>query len=315
MTTSGFAYVNGQYCSVEEARLSVLDPGFTHSDAAYDVVSTAHGYFFRLDDHLRRFRASCAGFRIPLRYSDEALREILATCVERGGVSSRAYCALVLTRGPYSAAGIASRDIFTTSPVLIAYAVPYVSIATPAKAETGMSAIIAETPRIPSACIDARYKNYQWGDLTKGKFEARDAGADVAFHLSTDGYLTEGAGFNLFFFARGRLGTPAHNIFLGLTRQSVLDLAADFGVPADCGDFGADVLVDAEEIFLTSTAGGIVPVVRVGERAVGDGRPGALTRRLRDAYWQRRAAGWLGTPVAGLAAATRPAAAAGGAND
>lgn len=276
----------------------MLDPGFTHSDVAYDVVSTAYGMFFRLDDHVRRFHASCVGLRIPCRHSSAELRQILATCVDRGGVAERAYCALVLTRGPYTAAGLASRDIFSTTPVLIAYAVPYVSVATPERAAAGLRMIVAKTPRIPSACIDAHYKNYHWGDLTQGKFEARAAGADCAIHLSIEGHLTEGAGFNVFFLVDGQLCTPERNVFLGITRRSVLELAADFGVPAVAGDFPADALDRADEIFITSTAGGVLPVVQIGNRAVGSGAPGRLAIRMRDEYWRRRAAGWLGTRVA-----------------
>jgi branched-chain amino acid aminotransferase len=298
--SEGFAYIDGGYCPIDEARLSILDPGFTHSDVVYDVVSTWGGQFFRLDDHVRRFLASCAGFHITCPHDADGLKRILATCADKGGVAERAYCALVLTRGRYSKEGERTRDIFSTTPNLIAYAVPYAWIADPAQQETGLSLIIAKTRRIPSACVDARYKNYHWGDLTQGKFEAKAAGADAAVHLSIEGHLTEGAGFNLFFVSGGRLCTPEHNVLLGITRQTSLDIARDFCMPCEIGNFGAEWLSSAEECFITSTAGGIMPVVRIDGRALGAGVPGPITIRIRSEYWRRREQGWLGTPVASL---------------
>ena len=300
----GFAFVNGLYCSIEEAKISALDPGFTHSDVVYDVTSTWQGRFFRLDEHIERFRASCAGFRIQMTCSSSELKRILANCVERGGVGRASYCALVATRGPYSPEGARTRDIFTTTPTLLAYAIPYLWLADPEHQKKGAHLIVAKTPRIPSACVNARYKNYHWGDFTQGKFEARAAGADYAVHLSIDGHLTEGAGFNIFFVKEGRLYTPAHNILEGITRRSILELATGLGVPTEVGDFPPAALRDADEAFMTSTAGGVMPVVRVDDRVLGAGVPGRLSTELRGEYWRRREAGWLGTSITSLLADT-----------
>lgn len=296
----GCAYIDGHYCSMEEARISVLDPGFTHSDVVYDVTSTWCGLFFRLNDHIERFLQSCAGFRIKCPQSSGVLKTLLAECVERGEVSDSSYCALVLTRGRYSKEGERSRDIFSTTPALIAYAVPYVSVADEEQQERGLSAIVSKTLRIPSACVDTRFKNYHWGDLTQGKFEANAAGADIALHLSIEGGLTEGAGFNVFFARSGCLYTPEHNILLGITRQTVMDMSADLRINCEVGTYDAEALRRADECFITSTAGGIMPVTMLDGRSLGGGKPGSITLRLRDEYWRRREEGWLGTPVSDL---------------
>ena len=86
----------------------------------------------------------------------------------------------------------------------------------------------------------------------------------------------------------------------GITRQSVLDLAEEFGLPTELGNYPAADLLQADEVFITSTAGGIMPVVRVDDRILGNGVPGPLTMRLRDAYWNRRDQGWLGTSVSSV---------------
>ena len=297
----GLAYVDGQYCRVEDARISILDPGFTHSDVVYDVTSTWNGAFFRLDDHISRFLRSCAGFELVCQYTPAQLKTILATCVQRGGVAERSYVSIALTRGLYtSAEAAASRDIFQTTATLIVYALPYKWIASPEAQARGWHMITAKTPRIPDACVDMSCKNYHWGDLTRGKFEARARGADCAVHLSVEGYVTEGAGFNVFFAKGGRLFTPARNVLQGLTRQSVLDLAAELEIPAEVGDFRIEALREADEAFITSTAGGVMPLARIDDRSFPTRGPNSLSIRLREEYWRRREAGWLATPVADI---------------
>jgi branched-chain amino acid aminotransferase len=299
----GAAFIDGGYCPIGDAAISPLDLGFTHSDAVYDVTSTWKGLFFRLDDHIARFINSCAGARLTCPYRPEELKVILATCVRNAGVREASYVAMVQTRGRYTKDSESTRDIFRTVPTFLAYAVSYVSIANPEEHRRGLRMIVAKTPRIPDVCMSARIKNYHWGDLTRGKFEARAAGADAAVHCSLEGFLTEGAGFNLFFANGSRLFTPARNVLEGVTRRSVLDLADALGIRAEVGDYKAEELGEADEIFVTTTAGGIIPVARIEGVPVGNGLQGALYRKLNAEYWQRREQGWHGTPVESLLAA------------
>jgi branched-chain amino acid aminotransferase len=293
----GFAYVDRRFCPIADAKISVLDPGFTRSDAVYDVVSVWKGGFFRLDEHIARFMQSCAGIQLSCPHTPAELKRILATCVARGEVAEGAYVSMTLTRGPYVPQAAVSRDIFNTVPNFIAYAIPYVWIAAPALQDKGLHLIVANTPRIPDACIDMHFKNYHWGDLTRSRFEARAAGADCAVLCSIEGYLTEGAGFNLFFAKGGRLFTPARNVLEGITRQSILDLAAELDIPLEAGDFTPAQLRAADEAFITSTAGGIMPIARVESRVFETNGPGPLSARLRTEYWRRRERGWLSTSV------------------
>ena len=98
----------------------------------------------------------------------------------------------------------------------------------------------------------------------------------------------------------GALWTPRGNILEGITRQTVLDLAAELGIPSASGRPPPDALRTADEAFLSSTAGGIMPVSRVDGKPLGAGRPGPVTTRFRSLYWEKREAGWRGTPVADL---------------
>jgi branched-chain amino acid aminotransferase len=293
----GVAFIEGQYVPADEAKISVFDLGFSRSDVVYDVVSTWKGRFFRLDDHIHRFLRSCAGIRIHCPHGKNEIKRILAECVYRAGLQD-AYVEVLTTRGRFASLG--SRDLRQTTPTFIAYAIPYIWIATPEKQKDGVHVYIAPTPRIPDVSVAARYKNFHWADLTRGQLEALDTGADLAVLCGVTDNLAEGPGFNVFFVKNGKICTPAANVLGGITRMTVMDLASEIGVAVEAGDYPADALRTADEAFLSSTAGGIIPVTKVDGKALGNGRPGSLSWQIRELYWAKREAGWLGTKVADL---------------
>lgn len=298
----GLAYVNGCYSAPAEARISIFDQGFTHGDAVYDVISVWKGRFFRLDDHITRFFESCRHWQLSCALSALDLRRVLARCVLEGGVEEAAYVGVVATRGDYlDEEARRRRDLFRTRASLIAYAIPYVWIASPTEQDRGVTLMIAATPRIPSACVPSIAKNFHWGDLVRGRFEAREVGADAAVHLSLDGFVSEGAGFNVFFARNGRLFTPARNVLEGITRAAVIDLAAELGIAVEIGDYSAADLRACDEAFLTSTAGGIIPVRAIENRPFPGDRPGPLSLLIRQQYWTYREAGWGGLRVTAAA--------------
>jgi branched-chain amino acid aminotransferase len=300
----GVAFIDGKYVPSDEAKISVFDLGFSRSDVVYDVVSTWKGLFFRLDDHVDRFLRSCAGVRIPCPYGKDEIKQILAECTYRAGLQDT-YVEVLTTRGRFVSLG--SRDLRQTKPTFIAYAIPYVWIATLEKQREGMHVHIAHTPRIPDDAVAARYKNFHWGDLTRGQLEALDAGADLAVLCGTSGHLAEGPGFNVFFVKNGKLFTPRTNVLEGITRKTVMDLAQEIGVVLETGDYRADALRNADEAFISSTAGGIMPVTRVDGKPLGDGKPGRISWQLHKLYWSKREAGWLGTPITALLATRKSA--------
>jgi branched-chain amino acid aminotransferase len=293
----GVAFIEGKYVSASEAKISVFDLGFSRSDVAYDVVSTWQGMFFRLDDHVDRFLRSCAGVRLICPYSKEEIKQILAECVHRAGLQD-SYVEVLTTRGCFESFG--SRDLRKTKPTFIAYAIPYIWIASPEKQREGLHVYIPQTRRIADEAVAARFKNFHWGDLTKGQLEALDAGADVAVLCGATGYLAEGPGFNVFFIKDKMIFTPRMNVLEGITRLTVMDLAQELGVAVKAGDYPAEALRTADEAFISSTAGGIMPVTKVDGKPLGNGKPGPLSWRLHELYWAKREAGWLGTRVEDL---------------
>ena len=144
---------------------------------------------------------------------------------------------------------------------------------------------------------DATIKTYQWGDLSTGLLEAHDHGFDTAILCDAEGFVTEGPGFNIFIVTGGRVRTPDRGSLHGITRRSVLELCADLGIEAAVASISRTDLETADEVFAATTAGGVMPVARVGTHILGNDRPGPVSLRLKQLYWQRHAEGWHSTPV------------------
>ena len=292
--SAGAAYMDGRFMPVSEARIPMTEWGYRRSDVTYDVVSVWDGAFFRLDDHLQRFRASMDAMRLTPRESDADLRTILHQIVRLSGLRE-AYVAFDCMRGrplPSERYHPANARAYVA-----AFAIPYVWQMKPEVIARGAHMIIAKTPRIPDACLDARIKNFHWADMTAALFEAEDQGADNPILLDLQGNVTEGPGFNVFAVRDGRVFTPDRNVLHGISRLSVIELCREMGLPCEERTVTPAELREADEIFLSSTSGGVMPVSRLDGRRYCNDRPGPVSERLRAAYWQKRQAGWHAEPV------------------
>jgi len=279
---AGAAWVDDRVVPIGEARLPLLDWGFLHSDATYDVAHVWQGRFFRLDDHIERFEASMRALRMALPLDRASIRGILLDLVRASGLRD-AYVEMICTRGQPA---LGSRDPRTCTNRFYAFAVPFIWIADPDAQERGLHLVISGQQRIPPASVDPTVKNYHWLDMVRALFEAYDRGGETAVTVDARGHVVEGPGFNVFVVHGNRLATPDAGILQGVTRRTVLELAERLGCAHTERPVVADELRQAEEAFVTSTAGGVMPVTRVDTVTIGDGRPGPITRRLRDAYWQ-----------------------------
>jgi branched-chain amino acid aminotransferase len=283
---AGCAWIEGEYVPIGEARVPILDTGFVRSDCTYDVVGVWGGRFFRLDDHLARLQRSCERLRLSLPVTLEELREILFGVVSRSGLRE-AYVEAVVTRGVPRAG---ERDPRRLTSRLYAYAIPYVWIVPPEQQEGGTDVVVTrDTRRIPPESVDPRAKNFHWGDLVRGLFEAYDRGAVLPILPDGEGRVTEGPGFNVFTVANGRVSTPASGVLEGITRRTAAEIAEELGHEVLIGDMPVSVLYEADEIFLTSTAGGVMAVTTLDGRPVSGGSIGPVTRAIRDRYWELHA--------------------------
>ena len=291
----GVAWIDGDYRPMDQAKISVLDWGFLRSDATYDVVHVWRGRFFRLDLHLDRFLRSVEKLRMSLPVDRRELTEILMQCVRRSGFEN-AYVEMICTRGHSPDLSRDPRDAINR---LIVFAVPFGWIATEEQRQRGIALAIAETRRIPAESVDPTVKNYHWLDLVAGMFEAYDRGAENVVLTDLAGNIAEGPGFNIFAVASGRAATPDRGVLEGITRRTAMELCDELGIPVDVGPLTVDRLRRAEEVFITSTAGGIAPVTLIDGEPVGDGQPGPTTGRLTALYWDKHDDPDWTTPVAG----------------
>ncbi len=266
----GAAFVDGRFVPVSEARIPILDWGFLRSDATYDVAHVWRGSFFRLEDHLDRFEQGMARLRMSLPYSRAEIRDTLIECVRLSGLRE-AYAEIVCTRGVPPPG---SRDPRDCANSLYAFVVPFVWIADPEKQERGLNAVVSRVRRIPPDSLDPTIKNYHWLDLVTGLYDAYDRGGETVILTDHADNVVEGPGFNVFAAKAGRISTPSRGVLEGITRRTVIELTAFDGIPLDERAVLADEVRAADEVFVTSTAGGIMPVTTLDGEPVGNGKPG-----------------------------------------
>jgi len=288
------AYLDGSFMPLADAKIPVTHWGYRRSDVTYDVVGVRDGRFFRLDDHIRRFRASMTALHMQPEESDDDIRAIVMKLVLMADVRD-AYVSMECLRAT-PAPGAPRHPAYARS-YLSCSAMPWISIISPEMEVRGVHLMIPEVLRIPPASFDPRVKNFHWGDLTEGQFEAKAAGADFAVLLDTDGNVTEGPGFNVFCITNGVVATPVRGGLDGVTRMSVLELCEELGLPLEVRAVSAQEFRDADEIFTCTTAGGIMPATRIDGRILGNDRAGPISMRLKETFWNKRADGWHGTEI------------------
>ncbi len=290
---AGAGYVNGRFMPIAEAKVPLTDWAYRRSDVVYDVVSVWDGVFFRLDDHIARFRRSIDRYRFNIKETDEEIKEILHRLMSLSGLRN-AYVAMDCLRG---SGGPGERLPSRATNYLACYAAPFTSLVPKDGIDKGLHLMISSIPRIPHACVDASAKNFHWGDMNMAMFEVEDKGGDYPILLDMEGNVTEGPGFNVFMVKDGRVATPDYNVLEGISRQTVLDLCDELGLEVESRRISADEFRNADELFVTSTAGGVIGASRIDGRIMNDGRPGPVSEKLREMYWEKRLNGWHGEPV------------------
>ncbi len=293
--SKGAAWMEGEIIPIQDAKIGVTDWGLTRSDITYDVAQVWDGAFFRLEDHLDRFEASMQKSRLAVSQSRDDIRQILHDIVAASGLR-HAYCAFVASRGAQSVPG--SRDPRTCINHFYAWVVPFVNILTDEVVARGASVKIAESrERISPSSVDPTVKNYHWGDITHALFEALDLGFDTVVLTDADGNVCEGPGFNVFAVMDGCVVTPDQGVLEGITRKTVLEIANELSLPVSVRPIPVDEFLNADEVFITSSGGGPVPIVRVNDRVLGNGASGPVSESIRDVYLNWRAEGPMRTLV------------------
>ena len=274
---SYIVYLNGQYLPIEDAKISVLDRGFTFGDGVYEVIPVYEGHIFRMREHLERLNNSLDEVYIDRPYALEQWQEILRELIEKNSIKNTGNdlsLYMQVTRG------ISERDHaidIATKQTVFAMCRPLPEY----DRSAGISAIIEE---------DIRWKYCHIKAITllpsvMLRHKARDAGATEAI-LVKDGYITEGAASNVFIVKNGIVKTPPKDgsLLPGITRDLVVDLLTESGIPCEELAIKEIELKQADEIWITSSTWEIVPVTRLDNNPVGTGCPGEVWQQVSDIY-------------------------------
>jgi branched-chain amino acid aminotransferase len=288
--------LDGALVAPAQARVSVLDRGFLHGDSVYEVVRTYRGRPFELGAHLRRLAHSAERIALLPRWdapttAGELERTLAAARAlpppppdpeaapwNAGEWSAR----VVMTRG---AGELGLDPALAVDPLAVVILQPVAGPPPRAYAE-GVKVVLASVPRPSPQSVDPTAKTGAHLPHVLAVREARAAGAHEALLRDAEGRVTEGCSSSLFTVRGGILVTPplTAGILEGVTRGVVLRLARAEGVPVLEAVLRPEDLEAAGEVFITSTMREILPVVRVGEHTVGEGRPGPVTARLHRAF-------------------------------
>jgi branched-chain amino acid aminotransferase len=285
-----FASVNGNVVPAAQARVSVLDNGFTFGDAVYETLRTYRGRPFHLDRHLERLRASAARLGFAAPFGDEVFARRLDELLARAG-NDESYIRIILTRGE---GDISYRFDRVQGPTLVMVVKPFEPPPARDYAE-GIPIVIASVRRNHPRALDPAIKSNNLLNNILAVREGQGRGAVEAILLNDRGEVAEGASSNIFVVKGGAVATPplAAGILPGITRRLVLDLCRELGLPAGEETLVAADLFAADEVFITSTTKEAAPVRTIDGQPVGDGRPGPVHQRILQAYreYARRQAG------------------------
>jgi branched-chain amino acid aminotransferase len=283
--------VNGILSHRDQAAVSPFDSVVQGGDAVWEGLRLYAGKIFRLDEHLARLRSSARALAFARIPSDEEITGEIRRTLAANGMHDGVHIRLTLTRGVKITSGMDIR-LNQAGPTLIVLA----EFKDPVYDAAGITLVTASVRRPAPDCLDPKIHHNNLLPSIMAKIEANVAGADDAVMLDPRGFIAETNATHLFWVTGGTLATPATvSCPEGITRATVLELAAAAGIPAAAGDYTLPQLYTADEAFVTGTMGGLVPVLRVDGRTIGDGTAGPVTKRLTALFAELTAT--TGTPV------------------
>lgn len=279
MTTQRTVYVNGDYVAEGEARVSVFDRGFLFADGVYEVCSVLDGKLVDFAGHMRRLARSAGELELPLPWNDDELLAIHRELIRRNALEE-GMVYLQLTRGSAGDRDFAYPDA-STPPTLVLFTQAK-SLVDNLGGKQGIR--IATQPDLRWARRDI--KTVQLLYPAMAKMAAKAAGADDAWMVEA-GRITEGASNNAWMLTHeGTLVTRelSHAILPGITRSVVMEVAEALSLEVEERGFSVEEAQAAKECFVTSASSFVTPVIAVDDVAIGDGRPGEVALKLREAY-------------------------------
>jgi branched-chain amino acid aminotransferase len=274
-------YINGKFCDKNEAKVSVFDHGLLYGDGVFEGIRIYQGKIWKLREHIDRLYDSAKAILLEIPMSREDMAEAMQRTMQ---VNDRkeGYIRAVVTRG----AGSLGLDPRRTTDPQIIIIVEEINLYPSELYEHGLEVISVGTIRNHPSALNPRIKSLNYLNNIMAKMEAIRAGCLEAVMLNHKGEVAEGSGDNIFIIKHGGLHTPPLDagILEGVTRNLVMDMARGLGHEVAETSLTRHDLYTADEVFLTGTAAEIMPVVKVDARTIGTGKPGPITRKLRESF-------------------------------
>ncbi|MEM9828334.1 MAG: branched-chain-amino-acid transaminase [Planctomycetota bacterium] len=274
-------YINGKFFSREDAKISVYDHGLLYGDGIFEGMRIYNGKVFRLHDHIVRLYESALAIGLAIPISPAKMIADTEDTVRRNELSD-GYIRLVCTRGT-SQLGLDPSKCIDPQVIIIA---DKVSLYPDEMYEKGLELVTASTIRNHPAALSPRIKSLNYLNNIMAKMEGLRAGCIETLMLNHNGEVAECTGDNIFIVKNRVLFTPPVNagILAGITRDTVIQLAAKMGVETREETMTRFDVFVADECFLTGSAAEVIAVVRLDSRRIGDGKPGKLTRELKQRF-------------------------------
>lgn len=287
-------WIDGKVVEGSEARIPVTDHGLLYGDGVFEGIRVYGRRVFRLDLHLARLATSARVLGLAIPGGIEAMREIVLTTARAFG-ADESYVRLIVTRGE-GALGVDPSSCLCPRVLCL---VDSVRLFPAEKLEQGLELTTATVRRPPADVLDPGVKSLNYLNNVLAKLDAKRAGADDALILNLAGAVAEASVANVFLAKDGELATPppSDGALAGITRRSVLELAAELGISARERTLGRVDLLGADEVFLTGTGARIMPVRSLDGCPIGKKAPGPLTKQLTRAFAQLVHKPELGVPL------------------
>lgn len=273
--------INGTIVQEPASAISAFDRGLTLGDGIFETLKIADGLVWYLDRHLQRMRESAITVGITFPADGQQWIAQVLQRIEEFAIRD-ATLRITLTRGISETTGLRYDGIAPPTVIVTAYAAPKLPATLYSK---GISVQVATNRRNDRSSV-SHIKTTSYAESLSAFLEAQAAGYDDAIFLNTRDFVAEATASNVFVSVNGTIATPptSHGALPGITRAIVLDTAQKQNIPANEREIGYDELLNADEIFLTSSVRGIVPVTRLAENDLGRGYPGEITQKIITAY-------------------------------
>lgn len=270
-------YLDGEFLNEGDAKVSVFDHGFLYGDGVFEGIRAYHNSVFRLNDHVDRLYDSAKAINLDIPISKEEMKwVILETC--RQNDLKDGYIRVVVSRGKGDL-GLDPKKCKVASVVCIASTI---TLYPDEMYENGMAVITVPTRRNGPEGVNPRIKSLNYLNNIMAKIEANISGVPEAIMLNQEGYVTECTGDNIFCVRNGIIRTPAVHLGIleGVTRNEVIKLAQKRNIPVLETTFTRYDLFVSDEVFLTGTAAELIPVTKIDNRVIGNGKPGPVFNQL-----------------------------------